>query len=80
MSCDYREAPDFAYLCGAERGETAYLNQAEVRTALHVCSTAECGDFPGANHWTEPYNHNKTQEEFHEGDLYRLLNFMHFII
>jgi len=25
----------------------------------------------GSNHWTQPYNHNKTEEEFHEGDLYK---------
>ena len=24
------------------------------------------GAFPGPNHWTEPYNHNKTEEEYHE--------------
>ena len=37
------QAPDFGYLCGAERGETAYLNSPVVRKALHVCSEAECG-------------------------------------
>lgn len=62
---------DFAYLCGADRGETAFLNQAEVRSALHVCSEAECGVFPGEHHWTEPYNYNKTQAEYHEANLYK---------
>ena len=62
---------DFAYLCGADRGETAFLNQPDVRSALHVCSEAECGVFPGEHHWTKPYNYNKTEAEYHEADLYK---------
>ena len=46
--------PDFGYLCGASRGEKAYLNEPAVREALHVCSFAECGSFPNRN-WTAPY-------------------------
>lgn len=50
------DGPDFGYLCGATRGEDAYLNQPSVRQALHVCSAAECGSFGKGTTWTAPYN------------------------
>ena len=59
---------DFGYLCGAERGEVAYLNQPAVRTALHICSMQDCGEFPGHHDdWTAPYN----RTEYDEALLYR---------
>eukprot|EP01051_Picozoa_sp_SAG22_P019209 SAG22_NODE_3475_length_1689_cov_1.808805_1_plen_326_part_10 len=59
--------PDFGYLCGAERGELAYLNQPDVRQALHVCSAADCGAFGPGTTWTAPYN----RTVYNEGELYK---------